>query len=266
MPRTVATSKTGADEEHATQRAWRRDEVLLSAVDLALEATEETARAGMVGEHLGAMMIGERLAVHRFATLNPGYPGWVWEVSLARAPRSKKATVCEVELIPGPAALLAPKWVPWSDRLEPSDVSRTDIRPYEANDPRLRAGFEQTEEEGADQRTIDQIGYGRKRVLSQDGLDQAAERWYNSANGPVPGTKAKAMCANCGFLLKLSGSMGTLFGACANGWSPDDGSVVSLDHTCGAHSETDQPKYRPQWPVVPSRINDSSVEYFEIED
>lgn len=266
MPRIVAASKTGADEEHATQRAWRRDEVLLSAVDLALEATEETARAGMVGEHLGAMMIGERLAVHRFATLNPGYPGWVWEVSLARAPRSKKATVCEVELIPGPAALLAPKWVPWSDRLEPSDVSRTDILPYEANDPRLRAGFEQTEEEGADQRAIDQIGYGRKRVLSQDGLDQAAERWYNSANGPVPGTKAKAMCANCGFLLKISGSMGTLFGACANGWSPDDGSVVSLDHTCGAHSETDQPKYRPQWPVVPSRINDSSVEYFEIED
>lgn len=246
--------------ERRTPRTWRRDQTLLDATDVAREAAAETARPGTVGEHLGALMIGDRLVLHRFATLDPGYPDWVWEVSLARAPRSKKATVCEVDMVPGGAALLAPKWIPWSDRLEPGDVSRSDVLPYEANDPRLQAGFEQTEEDGADLRTIDEIGYGRSRVLSQEGLDQAAERWYNSPHGPVPGTKPNAMCANCGFLVKMSGSLGTLFGVCANGWSPDDGSVVSLDHTCGAHSETDQPKRRPQWPVVPSRIDDFRLE------
>lgn len=246
--------------ERRTPRAWRRDQTLLEATDVAHDAAAETGRPGTVGEHLGALMIGDRLALHRFATLDPGYPDWVWEVSLARAPRSKKVTVCEVDMVPGGAALLAPKWIPWSDRLEPSDVSRSDVLPYEANDPRLQAGFEQTQEEGADLRTIDEIGYGRSRVLSQEGLDQAAERWYNSAHGPVPGTKPNAMCANCGFLVKMSGSLGTLFGVCANGWSPDDGSVVSLDHTCGAHSETDQPKRRPQWPIVPSRIDDFRLE------
>ena len=30
-----------------------------------------------------------------------------------------------------------------------------------------------------------------------------------------------------------------LFGICANEWAADDGRVVSLDHGCGAHSETD---------------------------
>lgn len=238
----------------------RRDPVLFDAVDLAREAVEQTARAGMVGEHLGAAMLDERLAVHRFENINPGYPGWVWEVSLARAPRSKRATVCEVDLIPAAGALLAPEWIPWSDRLEPGDYSRTDVLPFEANDPRLRSGFEQAEDEGADVRAIDEIGLGRKRVLSQEGMDEAATRWYKSSHGPVPGTKPKAMCVNCGFLIKISGSMGSMFGVCANGWSLDDGSVVSLDHSCGAHSETDQPKIRSQWPVIPSRIDDYLVE------
>lgn len=243
-------------------RALRRDALVLDAEDIALEAAQQVARKGMVGEHLGAAMVGERLALHRFASLDPGYPGWAWEVSLSRAPRSKVVTVCEADLIPGPDALLAPPWVPWRDRLEPDDVSRRDVLPYEASDPRLRAGFEQAEDdEGADRRGLDHMGYGRPRVLSKEGMDEAARRWYDSERGPVPGTKPAEMCSNCGFLVKMAGSLGSLFGVCANGWSPDDGSAVSLDHTCGAHSETDQPRRQSQWPVTPPRVDDSQVEY-----
>ena len=245
-------------------RAPRRDQILLDAVDESRTWATEIGGQAAVGEHLGAIMIGERLALHRFESLNPGYPGWVWEVSVARAPRQKKATICEVDLIPGSSALLAPEWVPWSERLEPSDVSRTDILPYEANDPRLRSGFEQTEED-ADALAFEEMGLGRKRVLSQDGLDLAAARWYDSPIGPTRGLKVSEMCASCGFLVKLSGSLGTLFGACANEWSPDDGRVVAFDHGCGAHSETDQPKRRAQWPVVPPRVDDLSIEQVVIE-
>ena len=42
--------------------------------------------------------------------------------------------------------------------------------------------------------------------------------------------------------MKMSGDMRTMFGVCANEWATDDGAVVSLDHTCGSHSETDVPK------------------------
>jgi len=41
----------------------------------------------------------------------------------------------------------------------------------------------------------------------------------------------------CGFLVRLSGPLGRVFGVCANEYAPDDGKVVSVDHGCGAHSD-----------------------------
>ena len=41
--------------------------------------------------------------------------------------------------------------------------------------------------------------------------------------------------------MPMAGALRAVFGVCANGWSPSDGQVVSLDHGCGAHSETDVP-------------------------
>jgi hypothetical protein len=35
----------------------------------------------------------------------------------------------------------------------------------------------------------------------------------------------------------MAGSVGRVFGVCANEYAPDDGRVVSMDHGCGAHSE-----------------------------
>jgi len=37
----------------------------------------------------------------------------------------------------------------------------------------------------------------------------------------------------------MAGALRRTFGVCANVWSPSDGRVISLDHGCGAHSETD---------------------------
>ena len=45
------------------------------------------------------------------------------------------------------------------------------------------------------------------------------------------------LCGTCGFLVKLSGPLASLFGVCANAYANDDGRVVSVDHGCGAHSE-----------------------------
>ncbi len=59
---------------------------------------------------------------------------------------------------------------------------------------------------------------------------------------------ASAPCSTCGFLLLLAGSLRTEFGVCANEWSPDDGRVVSMDHGCGAHSETNVSTVPSDWP------------------
>jgi hypothetical protein len=50
--------------------------------------------------------------------------------------------------------------------------------------------------------------------------------------------QAPGQCLDCAFRVPLGGSLKALFGVCANAFSPEDAKVVSLDHGCGAHSET----------------------------
>lgn len=237
----------------------RPDATLEDAVDLAREAAEEVARPGTVGAHLGAHPDDDRLLTHYFATLEPGYAGWRWAVTIARTSRSRKVTVSEVDLVPGEGSLLAPAWVPWEERLRPGDLTREDVLPYRVDDDRLEQGYEDTGED-PDLPVMRELGLGRARVLSRLGRDEAVGRWYGSEQGPMHGRVPKAQCSTCGFLVKMSGSMRTVFGVCANEWSPDDGKVVSLDHTCGAHSETDSPQGGPDWPVRPSRLNEFVVD------
>ncbi len=103
-------------------RKAKLDDVLAQAVDVARERLLEVVAADQLGEHLSATADGERLVTHRFAGNVAGYVGWTWFISLARVPRSKEITVCELGLIPGDGALLAPEWVPWSARVTPEDI------------------------------------------------------------------------------------------------------------------------------------------------
>ncbi|GAA1808749.1 DUF3027 domain-containing protein [Nesterenkonia flava] len=96
---------------------YKKDTVLAEAQELARTALAEIAPQDQIGEHLSISADGDRLLTHRFAASKPGYHGWEWFVTLARAPRSKKPTVCELGLLPGAGALLAPEWVPWSERV-----------------------------------------------------------------------------------------------------------------------------------------------------
>lgn len=248
MATTPSVQKTGpAGPSSATRRPRRRrvDAVLAEAVGLARDTAVEAAEPGTVGEHLGATadQEAERLVAHAFACTADGYRGWHWLVVLTRAPRSKKVTVNEVVLVPGPEALLAPAWVPWAERLSPADVTDTDLLPRIEDDPRLEQGYEATGDEDGDRLAIWELGLGRRRVLTREGRAEAAERWYDGSHGPHTegALAAPEKCASCGFLMALSGSLRTMFGVCANEWSGSDGMVVSLDHGCGAHSETDVP-------------------------
>jgi hypothetical protein len=242
--------------------AAHRDAVLDSAVELARRAAEEVAGdPTLVGEHVGLDHEDERLVAHRFATTASGYVGWVWTVVVARVPRGRTATVCEVALLPGEGALLAQPWVPWSERLRPGDVGPGDVLPYLTDDERLDQGYEVTGDQDADELAIVELGLGRRRVLSATGRAQAAVRWQAGSHGPMAPTAlaASAPCSTCGFLVLLAGSLRAEFGVCANEWSPDDGRVVSMDHGCGAHSETDLVVPPSEWPDPPAGEPDLEV-------
>jgi hypothetical protein len=84
---------------------------------LAREALGEVAATDTVGDLLSETVEDDGVFTLRFASAMLGYPGWVWTVSLAELP-DEHPTVLETELMPGDGALLAPDWVPWSERLE----------------------------------------------------------------------------------------------------------------------------------------------------
>lgn len=246
-----------------------KDAVLSSAVELARAAAEEVAEnPELVGEHLGLVVEGERLISHRFATTAPGYRGWTWNVTVARVPRGRTATVCEVNLLPGDDAVRAPAWVPWSDRLRPGDLGPGDVLPLLPHDDRLDQGYEATGDADADELAIFELGLGRERVLSAYGRSEAAQRWYAGSHGPTAPTAlaASAPCSTCGFLVLMAGSLRTEFGVCANEWSPDDGKVVSMDHGCGAHSQTDVAPAPSDWPDPAPVVDEMDVELVRLSD
>jgi hypothetical protein len=239
----MATLRLGPSKvEKKVDRVLKVDKVLADAADIARQAAADAAQVGEVGEHLGVRADGDRLATHRFVALERGYVGWEWSVTVARPPRARVATVCEVVLVPGESSVLAPEWLPWSERIRPGDLGVGDIMPTDPDDDRLVPGYASYEPETddfADEPNAFELGVGRVRVMSRLGREEAADRWHTSDQGPhTPlAEHAPASCGTCGFFLPLAGSMRSLFGVCGNMFALDDGRAVSLDHGCGAHSE-----------------------------
>ncbi|MFD7625728.1 DUF3027 domain-containing protein [Streptomyces sp. NPDC059851] len=274
----------------ATTRSRTPDRLCAEAVDLARAAAEEIAAPGVVGEHVSVIAEGDRVVTHFFECGDPGYRGWRWAVTVTRASRAKNVTLDETVLLPGSDALLAPEWVPWSERLRPGDMGPGDLLPTDADDLRLEPGYsgedvpppnspvshemaELVEAEDADvtdRRTVvpargsiaavaEELGMRRARVLSRYGLHTAADRWDEAYGAKTPmAQSAPASCVSCGFLIAIGGSLGQAFGICANEFGPADGHLVSLSYGCGGHSEAAvMPKpLRPAPPVLDSMAAD----------
>jgi hypothetical protein len=270
-------------------RSRTPDRLCAEAVDVALAVTEEAAGPHSVGEHLGVVAEGDRVVTHLFACKEPAYRGWQWATTLTRASRAKVVTIDETVLVPGPEAVLAPEWVPWSERLRPGDMGPGDLLPTEADDLRLEPGWtgegapsdEEVEalaaeaaEAGAGEEagvlapppavaTIGavaaQLGFGRPRVLSRYGLHAAADRWEEQFGAKTPMAQAApANCVSCGFLVPIAGSLSQAFGVCANEFSPADGRLVSLGYGCGGHSEAAvMPKPPRPAPMVLDDLHDT---------
>ncbi|MFF4551021.1 DUF3027 domain-containing protein [Streptomyces sp. NPDC001435] len=282
----------------ASTRSRTPDRLCAEAVDLARAAAEEAAAPGVVGEHVGLVSEGDRVVTHFFECKELGYRGWRWAATVTRASRAKVVTLDEVVLLPGPDALLAPEWVPWSERLRPGDMGPGDLLPTDAEDLRLEPGYsgedqplpsspvshemaELAEAEDAEvtpgapatlptipsrgsiASVAEELGMRRARVLSRYGLHVAADRWDEAFGAKTPMAQAApASCVSCGFLVPLGGSLGQAFGLCANEFSPADGRVVSLTYGCGGHSEAAVMPKPPQ-PAAPV-IDETKVDPFPL--
>ena len=85
-------------------------------VAVALAALAEVTGPADVGELVDATQVEQGLVDLHFSTTMQGYPGWRWVVSTGLVTGSAP-TVLELALVPGEGALLAPPWIPWTERL-----------------------------------------------------------------------------------------------------------------------------------------------------
>jgi hypothetical protein len=228
-------------------------EQLIAAVDVARAAAVDEADAEQVGGHERAEVEDEFAVTHRFAAWLPGYRGWSWAVTVGIGggdADDAPVTVSEVVLLPGPDALVAPSWVPWQERVRKGDLGVGDLLPTPADDPRLVPGYFASDDPAVEE-VATEIGLGRRQVLSREGRLDAARRWHEGEHGPGSemAKSAPGSCGSCGYYLPLAGSLRAGFGVCGNEFSPADGSVVAVQHGCGAHSDA-VPDAGPSTPVA----------------
>ncbi len=134
--------------------AWMR---LAAAKDVALQAFRKSPRRHRLGASRRAEE--ERLSTHLFEYPARHYRGWLWFATACAC--SREATICEVGLLPGDDALIAPDWV-LADRVRPEDLRRTPRR-------RIAESAETAEAEGllSPQRT--------KRKRTDPAVEETAE-------------------------------------------------------------------------------------------
>ena len=214
----------------------------MSTLELARSAAiADAGSADLVGADVSVEIDDDgRVETYLFEAHLPGYKGWRWCVTIAVVDKKSEPTICDVVVLPGPDALLAPEWVAYRDRIQPGDVGVGDIVPSSLDDTRLvPSAHSLIADEELDAMQVFELGLGRARVMSIEGRDQASKRWYESDRGPQSpiAQAAPKPCSSCAFFLPIAGSLRASFGVCANAISPEDARVVSVDHGCGAHSE-----------------------------
>ena len=150
-------------------------------------------------------------------------------------------------LLPGAGALLAPAWLPWSERVRPGDLVPGDLYPTEPDDPRLEPGYTGADAlEAADETTSTvaplrpeqwELGLGRETgalgVRPRRRRRAVVRRRLRPRRADGQGRAGPL--SRCGFLLPIGGLVGQAFGVCANAFGAD-GRVVALGYGCGAHS------------------------------
>lgn len=216
-----------------------------------------------VGDFVVANELEDHVTDFRFASNIRGYEGWQWSVTLYHDEELDSWTVNESSLIPTEDALTPPKWIPWKDRLEPTDLSPTDSIGTDPDDERIEDGEVQESSLQDVNDAVEAFRLTRRHVLSSLGRAQAAKRWYEGPRGPKALSTKTAegnLCSTCGFFVPLKGELDRLFGVCANKWSPDDGRVVSLDHGCGEHSEIEPPEPSHLWVQAKPAFDDLHID------
>ncbi|MFM6977156.1 MAG: DUF3027 domain-containing protein [Micrococcales bacterium] len=129
----------------------------------ARQAAVEFANSQSVGDFLSVIDEGENVSTYLFDSKLKGYVGWRIAVSIFVD--GEDTSVSEVNLLPGEDALLAPNWVPWSERLAD----------YKALQAELEAQAAAEAAEAEEQEESDEVAEADTETSAEDEAEEAAE-------------------------------------------------------------------------------------------
>ena len=147
--------------------------------DRARLAAVESAPKNGVGDFLTQIEEDENVYTFLFAAKMKGYLGWAWSVSLFAD--EEDTTVSEVNLMPGEESLVAPDWVPWSERLADYKALQAELEAQAA----LEAEEEGDSDEDAEDSEEKEVELAESATqLTDESPD--AEQNADDASGRIP--------------------------------------------------------------------------------
>lgn len=122
----------------------------LDQKDFARTSLIESVGRNKVGNFIEVIDEDSDVATFLFENNQKGYVGWRWSVSVFQADSKEPATVSEIVLMPGPDSLVAPDWVPWSERLADYKALQLEIEKQAALDAAEAEDSEEFDEDDED--------------------------------------------------------------------------------------------------------------------
>jgi hypothetical protein len=133
----------------------------------AYNAAVEASSRHAVGFFIDSLEEDEGVVTYLFEGKLKGYAGWRWSVSVFQPEGDDAATISEVLLVPGPDSLVAPDWVPWSERLADYKALQAELEAQAALDA------EEAEGEDSDDSEIDDEDEAESEVDESDAFEAA---------------------------------------------------------------------------------------------
>ncbi|MDR0788833.1 MAG: DUF3027 domain-containing protein [Bifidobacteriaceae bacterium] len=245
---------------------------------------ENPKMSGAVGDPLGYVISDQSKSVasYSYSSNLSGYKNWIFIITVSNSGKSNDISVLEYNFVASENSVLPPEWIPWSERIEPEDFTEYDVVPYIENDDNLittedyqKANLKalQIESEPESEITdpnknvLDFIELAsadtayKNRIITNQSLKSTLNKWYEGRRGPnsISSSISSENCSTCAYFVKLDGKFGDKFGVCFNTYSSDEGSVISNDHGCGAHSETDNFHSKKLWAQSDFHLDESSI-------
>jgi hypothetical protein len=143
--------------------------------EFAQEAARLTGGRRAVGDYIRTDEEEPGLRSYIFQSTLRGYLGWFWSIS-------------EVVMMPGADSLVAPNWVPWSERLADYKALQAELEAQAALDAEEAAALaEGSEDADDDDEDDDEVELEFVDVPDEDSIEQAEEKLLASTEFDVEG-------------------------------------------------------------------------------